>query len=89
MRHSTTPEIQFSPHAWGWSENKEKLEAAVQVFPTRVGMVRPPPGVAGGLNGFPHTRGDGPACHGGNTVANGFSPHAWGWSEMRHQPTRC
>ena len=33
----------FSPRAWGWSGDIDALVIGVEVFPTRVGMVRLPP----------------------------------------------
>ena len=50
------------------------------VFPTRVGMVRAPPGPAEVAQGFPHARGDGPIENTHDTLWRRFSPRAWGWS---------
>ena len=50
----------FSPPAWGWSEGSEHEAEREQVFPTRVGMVRPPSTNRCHRWGFPHPRGDGP-----------------------------
>ena len=53
-------EAMFSPHAWGWSVTAEKVEAEVEVLPTRVGMVRKGNTIRSPLRCSPHTRGDGP-----------------------------
>src|SRR5438552_421716 len=71
----------FSPHAWGWSDFISKYEGPLVVFPTRVGMVRPPHHAHGRPARFPHTRGDGPQALQFVRLAEGFSPHAWGWSD--------
>src|SRR5438093_1092117 len=38
--HDAGPRKTLSPHAWGWSAERTGQEAARQVIPTRVGMVR-------------------------------------------------
>ena len=50
----------FSPHAWGWSENRRIAENLQKVFPTCVGMVRVRAAHPARLSRFPHMRGDGP-----------------------------
>ncbi len=70
----------FSPHAWGWSARRLKLQYFTIVFPTRVGMVRIASERSDSLGGFPHTRGDGPCRPENLGSRRKFSPHAWGWS---------
>ncbi len=57
----------------------------MNVFPTRVGMVRSFMDAVSILIGFPHACGDGPA--GGETGRKQceFSPRVWGWSEIKPQ----
>ena len=33
---------------------------------------------------FPHTRGDGPKQESSQAAGKLFSPHAWGWSDIKH-----
>ena len=73
----------FSPHAWGWSAIRARAYATSPVFPTRVGMVRFGEFSTKTYLGFPHTRGDGPASQGNTSALSRFSPHAWGWSELK------
>ncbi len=70
----------FSPHAWGWSLVKILPGRANAIFPTRVGMVRPPDWAWLTYKNFPHTRGDGPIYCRASGDGILFSPHAWGWS---------
>ncbi len=50
------------------------------VFPTPVGMVRSISPASAQRAGFPHARGDGPACAVELKTSDGFSPRPWGWS---------
>ena len=75
----------FSPHAWGWSVHNQILRVRGQVFPTCVGMVRPLLCRLSGSCCFPHMRGDGPESGTLTIRAGAFSPHAWGWSEIRDE----
>ncbi len=70
-----------SPLAWGWSEVKFCDHRYLEVFPTRVGMVRDPGRGIPRMNCVPHSRGDGPKTTGVRTSAAECSPLAWGWSE--------
>ncbi len=70
----------FSPHAWGWSAASFVSRCFLVIFPTRVGMVRPPVWAWLTYKNFPHTRGDGPPHQRVDDDALTFSPHAWGWS---------
>ena len=76
--------LKFSPHAWGCSGAAVPVPVRVRVFPTCVGMFRA--GSAGPCGGrsFPHMRGDVPFGHNAVRGLDGFSPHAWGCSELRH-----
>ena len=38
--HAYSMRQEFSPHAWGWSDNRRKMRETAAVFPTCVGMVR-------------------------------------------------
>ncbi len=73
----------FSPHAWGWSDEREWFAESGMVLPTRVGMVRIPPLPLIGATSSPHTRGDGPMPTATGIWLAEFSPHAWGWSAIR------
>ena len=81
----------FSPLAWGWSIFKILVHHPLQVFPTRVGMVRRRSKLSRRLSSFPHSRGDGPL---GNDKVSGqpplrsFSPLAWGWSDKTFVVTK-
>ena len=50
----------FSPRAWGWSVLTNIDSLALDVLPTRVGMVRRRPGGLPDSRSSPHARGDGP-----------------------------
>ena len=82
-RRRIQSQTSFSPHAWGWSVVPAPGSIVLSVFPTRVGMVRPPPRNVGAGESFPHTRGDGPGCRRNANPIHSFSPHAWGWSVSR------
>ena len=77
----------FSPHAWGWSADRQEHEERAEVLPTRVGMVRFGVSLAYLGTCSPHTRGDGP--HSLDILPDNrlFSPHAWGWSARRSSDT--
>ena len=81
--------IQFSPHAWGWSDGTIRMLHTQVVFPTRVGMVRRPRLTPCGTSCFPHTRGDGPRLPAPLVPALAFSPHAWGWSGTAGRQNRA
>ena len=49
-----------SPHAWGWTEDRNPYEGGDVVLPTRVGMDRWKKNSAKSQPSAPHTRGDGP-----------------------------
>ncbi len=70
----------FSPPAWGWSAADRFGEAAFEVLPTRVGMVRLCINAAGEPRRSPHPRGDGPVLGLALWSIKSFSPPAWGWS---------
>ena len=72
---------EFSPHAWGWTDEEEVITELKRVFPTRVGVDLPDHVHHFKPLGFPHTRGGGPATQGYITGLPVFSPHAWGWTE--------
>src|SRR2546425_893400 len=71
---------QFSPRAWGWSDQLVVWHGRLRVFPTRVGMVRPGIAARVGCRRFPHARGDGPVAVLRAVKLGKFSPRAWGWS---------
>ena len=95
----------FSPHPWGWTGVAGANHAALDVFPTPVGMDRltrircnmhsvfpTPVGMdrhVGRCNwhveGFPHTRGDGPTTLPRSCGQNWFSPHPWGWTALQYE----
>ncbi len=75
--------LPFSPHAWGWSDFGCQVAMRHDVLPTRVGMVRDGRPATCACTCSPHTRGDGPRCHGPAGTRRSFSPHAWGWSACR------
>ena len=72
--------IKYSPHAWGWSGRQIGGYVRLEIFPTRVGMVRSNYGCHQSSRDIPHTRGDGPIPCFGVRVGVTYSPHAWGWS---------
>ncbi len=73
-------QIEFSPHAWGWTGVSQGNGVCDDVFPTRVGMDRRGYLTLTPSHSFPHTRGDGPfTCDMGELIPM-FSPHAWGWT---------
>ena len=71
----------FSPLAWGWSVISCVHCARIEVFPTRVGMVRTNELGQENFASFPHSRGDGPLGDLERKIFTTFSPLAWGWSE--------
>ena len=71
---------QYSPHAWGWSDDDQPATVRGEIFPTRVGMVRHADSTLFLPRDIPHTRGDGPAVGVSQAAVNKYSPHAWGWS---------
>ena len=73
----------FSPRAWGWSVNLPDTQAARDVLPTRVGMVREKFTSRSLRQRSPHARGDGPKLPPKRVASCGFSPRAWGWSLFR------
>ncbi len=73
-------ELQFSPHAWGWTVVSDHPTVVERVFPTRVGMDRNQRAGNGTSSRFPHTRGDGPPNLPNFLEFVAFSPHAWGWT---------
>ena len=72
----------YSPHAWGWSVNRNHNPDQNQIFPTRVGMVRIPDPSEPRHWYIPHTRGDGPVEAFAHQHSDAYSPHAWGWSAV-------
>jgi len=73
--------VLFSPRPWGWSVAQAQAQAASNVFPTPVGMVRSDRRCDMVMCGFPHARGDGPKQ---TTILHHFirfSPRPWGWSQ--------
>ena len=56
------------------------IHGNAQVFPTRVGMVRPGRTDPMISVSFPHPRGDGPFEKNAPAINSQFSPPAWGWS---------
>ncbi len=77
---SPMPRSRCSPLAWGWSAIGAGVPRCVEVFPTRVGMVRdhrPARAMAGRV---PHSRGDGPSSSARFAHSRSCSPLAWGWS---------
>ena len=83
--HRGTRVIEFSPHAWGWSDRNTIESRCAEVLPTRVGMVRSQSRSRPCCSSSPHTRGDGPVPAAVREMAVSFSPHAWGWSAV----SRC
>src|ERR1035438_8328465 len=73
---------EYSPPAWGWSEDASVGLGDTEVFPTRVGMVRRPRRPPARRRRIPHPRGDGPECQTLPVDRAGYSPPAWGWSEI-------
>ncbi len=73
-------EKQFSPRAWGWSEDDVHEMQLGNVLPTCVGMVRTYDVVLEPFGRSPHVRGDGPGRPGFQGKTRLFSPRAWGWS---------
>src|ERR1017187_5977491 len=71
----------YSPPAWGWSAQHVLSEAALLVFPTRVGMVLVWPLRGISPSRIPHPRGDGPLSPSEYSKLVEYSPPAWGWSE--------
>ena len=73
----------ISPPAWGWPGGNFRAKAALEDFPTRVGMARIMLNRVPRAIRFPHPRGDGP--HGGldRSCRLSISPPAWGWPERR------
>ena len=80
MRITRKVYLEFSPHAWGWTDAKLIQQLACRVFPTRVGVDRLLRNNGILYRGFPHTRGGGPLVVTGAVVLAQFSPHAWGWT---------
>ena len=79
--------VLFSPHKWGWSEQRTNNRKTKTVFPTQVGMVRSPTRESCFGHRFPHTSGDGPSPYPLPMRSGRFSPHKWGWSvDMLHHP---
>ena len=74
----------FSPRAWGWSGNRERVPISLLVLPTRVGMVRIRERVGPWQYSSPHARGDGPVSPRLAKRWLAFSPRAWGWSAHPH-----
>src|SRR3989442_1234587 len=72
---------EFSPRVWGWSDYIMRAQVKLEVFPTRVGMVRFPQRVAADSHRFPHACGDGPTLAYMRSRSIPFSPRVWGWSE--------
>jgi hypothetical protein len=72
----------FSPRVWGWSDHRPCEGNRCQVFPTRVGMVRPRRGRSRSRTGFPHACGDGPNAVTQAGSINAFSPRVWGLSAV-------
>ena len=50
----------FSPHAWGWTDQRTRHSRGCYVFPTRVGVDRELWFSSETRKSFPHTRGGGP-----------------------------
>ena len=65
-RHTenTTAALEFSPHAWGWTDLLTVSNSLPNVFPTRVGVDLSLGTIWFAVQRFPHTRGGGPvtAC---------------------------
>ncbi len=80
MGKSVEVVVEFSPPAWGWSENKVCDFFQKRVLPTRVGMVRAAGAHTRSSTSSPHPRGDGPENFRGRGRHLWFSPPAWGWS---------
>ncbi len=78
----------FSPPAWGWSDRSGAGWDPATVLPTRVGMVRPRVHLSALGGRSPHPRGDGPAIAYCRSVADWFSPPAWGWSGGEYRVTK-
>ena len=53
-------ERQFSPHAWGCTDQELDVGSGEEVFPTCVGMYRPEDSEWTWKRSFPHIRGDVP-----------------------------
>ena len=73
----------FSPHAWGCSAVEELYKGRPVVLPTCVGMFRRCDRAPSWRACSPHMRGDVPLKPSPHSVANLFSPHAWGCSGRR------
>ena len=81
----------FSPLTWGCSDKLGALHPRHEVFPTHVGMFRPPSPRCFRDGRFPHSRGDVPTREGFQTPLKRFSPLTWGcsgavarWGDGRH-----
>ena len=72
--------MQYSPHAWGWTDVGLGVAKEQVVFPTRVGMDRRPLARHRHRPSIPHTRGDGPCTICSGSTLRVYSPHAWGWT---------
>ena len=75
--------ISFSPHKWGWSFYCKKVSEWMRVFPTQVGMILGRYDLLWFLCSFPHTSGDDPSTISWWCFWSPFSPHKWGWSQVR------
>ena len=75
-----TQKVQFSPRPWGWSGHDPSETGGGNVFPARVGMVRPEYATGSILIRFPRARGDGPTHRKNFSEGGRFSPRPWGWS---------
>ena len=76
--------FKFSPRKWGCSAIVWHRGLGLSVFPTQVGMFRPPRSKPPPSRSFPHASGDVPirAIPQPNRVS--FSPRKWGCSEWRY-----
>src|SRR5437867_3413730 len=75
----------FSPRVWGWSAAARGARIRIEVFPTRVGMVRRHLAQNKAGERFPHACGDGPHYKLDPKKITRFSPRVWGWSVHHHR----
>ena len=72
--------LEFPPHARGWTGTGAALVGGCHVSPARAGMDRHRSCSRGWLPCFPRTRGDGPRGRRAIRSSEEFPPHARGWT---------
>ena len=71
---------EFPPHARGWTRHPLRLRRGAVVSPARAGMDPSVISTVSPSDGFPRTRGDGPALYLAVRAQDRFSPHTRGWT---------